>query len=376
MRARKAIVVALCATSLLAGQLSAAAAPSLSKYVHREKQVESQISAAQTKYDQTRQALAAADRRVKKLDAELVAGAQRLQTLTAQVGAARRDLQRRETLASQALAKERASEATANRALVTVYVGSRVKYLDVLFGANSFYQFVTRAGFLWNVWQRTLSLLRQAKADQAAAQAQAAAARASLVRLQGLQQQADTQVKDLKAQANTAHQAWQSEQSDVSQVQAAIQGLLKEKAGLQAAIQHLLAELRSGKLNWSQLMQLVTALGKQYGLDPRLIEAVIIQESGGDARARSSAGALGLMQLMPGTAAALGVSNPLDPVQNVRGGITYLLEMLQRFHGNLALALAAYNAGPNAVAKYGGIPPYAETQRYVKDVLSLYRQGK
>jgi soluble lytic murein transglycosylase-like protein len=112
----------------------------------------------------------------------------------------------------------------------------------------------------------------------------------------------------------------------------------------------------------------ITAAAAQYGLDPALLKGLIRQESNFDPAARSGAGAQGLTQLMPGTAAALGV-DPSDPAQAIDGGARYLRQQLDRFGGDPAKALAAYNAGPGAVAKFGGVPPYAETQGYVQKVL-------
>jgi hypothetical protein len=108
--------------------------------------------------------------------------------------------------------------------------------------------------------------------------------------------------------------------------------------------------------------------GARYGIDPAVLAAVASQESGFNASARSSAGAVGLMQFMPSTAAGLGV-NPLDPSSSIDGAAKYLSGLQSRF-GSLPLALAAYNAGPGAVSRYGGIPPYAETQNYVRAVTS------
>lgn len=112
------------------------------------------------------------------------------------------------------------------------------------------------------------------------------------------------------------------------------------------------------------------------GLDLDLIKAVVQVESGGNSSAVSGAGARGLMQLIDSTAAGLGVKDSYDPHQNALGGASYLKQQLTRFGGNLSLALAAYNAGPAAVAKYAGVPPYPETMNYVKSVQAAYQSLK
>jgi soluble lytic murein transglycosylase-like protein len=112
----------------------------------------------------------------------------------------------------------------------------------------------------------------------------------------------------------------------------------------------------------------ITAAAQRNGIDPALLAGLIKQESGFNPNARSGAGAQGLTQLMPGTAAGLGVTNPLDPAQAIEGGAKYLKQQLDRFGGDPARALAAYNAGPGAVQRFGGVPPYAETQNYVRIV--------
>jgi soluble lytic murein transglycosylase-like protein len=131
----------------------------------------------------------------------------------------------------------------------------------------------------------------------------------------------------------------------------------------------------------SDVRQHIQVAAARYGINSALVDAVAWQESRYNPRARSSAGAIGVMQLMPGTARQLGVSNPHDVRQNVAGGAAYLRQQLERFGNNVPLALAAYNAGPGAVMKYGGIPPYRETQDYVRQIMRrmsapmAYRSG-
>jgi len=135
-----------------------------------------------------------------------------------------------------------------------------------------------------------------------------------------------------------------------------------------------LSKPAKAKLSTSDLHEILACAGQQHNLDIDLLASVIKAESNGDTRAVSRAGAQGLMQLMPGTANQLGVHDSFAPDQNVQGGSVYLDALLTRYHDNLALALAAYNAGPQAVAKYHGIPPFRETRAYVARVIHEFNR--
>lgn len=122
----------------------------------------------------------------------------------------------------------------------------------------------------------------------------------------------------------------------------------------------------------SQILSMISKVCEKHGVDEKLVKALIKQESGFNTQATSKVGAMGLMQLMPATAKGLGVQDAYNPMQNVDGGVRYLKSMLNKYNGNIILALAAYNAGPGAVDKYDGVPPYPETQNYVKNILANY----
>jgi hypothetical protein len=135
-------------------------------------------------------------------------------------------------------------------------------------------------------------------------------------------------------------------------------------------------ELPVGALDVDALRSLARQIAERHGVDPELVGAVVSVESGFDPAAVSPKGAQGLMQLMPSTAATLGVTDPFDPRQNLDGGVRHLRSLLASYRGDRRLALAAYNAGAGAVARHKGVPPYRETQDYVRKVLTRCRRPR
>jgi soluble lytic murein transglycosylase-like protein len=190
---------------------------------------------------------------------------------------------------------------------------------------------------------------------------------------------------NIPAQNNTSFGAYLNEASSVLESSAPVidPELLLDPVKSQSGTKYPLVSgsyesvyPRLSQAEIQELMPRIDAAIKTYSeyfnIDPKLVRAVIKQESGFQPFALSTSGAQGLMQLMPGTAEGLGVTDSYNLEQNIKGGTEYLRYQLNNFDGDLELALAAYNAGPNAVKKYGGIPPYEQTQNYVKKVINYY----
>lgn len=154
------------------------------------------------------------------------------------------------------------------------------------------------------------------------------------------------------------------------------QSILDSSMGDDSPMSKYLGIDKGDEVSTEQVNKLIDAYSQKNNLDADFVRAVVKQESGFNEHATSRCGAAGLMQLMPGTAKGLGVIDPYDAEQNVKGGTKMLSNLLKTYGGNKELALAAYNAGGGAVKKYGGIPPYGETQRYVKNVLNIYNRYK
>jgi len=375
-RVRRLIAAGLAGTLLFGCLAPTALADQLGTYRAQAQTVAVQLSTAQNHYDSAMQAWNIAHGVLVRAEVALRSGAARLKGLADQQQQAEAVLAKREQEVAAAKVVVASDQHKADEGLRTIDENGSVSFLGVLLGANNFGDFLTRLSMLQKIWTMEMGFLGQARLAQAHLEDLERQQQAEVSHIAGLKQQAAAQVVDLQQQQRAALAAKTRQDTAVGAAQAVVNELLTEKNGLAAKIRAILAAIDSGNTSWSQILQLITELASQYGISPTLVEAVVLQESGGQAHAQSSVGAMGLMQLMPSTAAALGVTNAYDPVQNLKGGIEYLVEQLQRFHGNVTLALAAYNAGPGAVEKYGGVPPYAETQRYVNNIMALVKAGK
>jgi soluble lytic murein transglycosylase-like protein len=198
------------------------------------------------------------------------------------------------------------------------------------------------------------------------------------------------QIKSLYTDGLISRKEYEASGTDIADARAKVEEMKAEIAKADATIaaarkpiETFAAPIETGvrtDIAWTTgnkgIDNLIRLNGNRYGVDPYLVYCVIRQESGFRTGATSSVGAMGLMQLMPGTAARYGVSNPYDPAQSIAGGTRYLADLLKLFRGRVDLALAGYNAGEGAVMKYGNrVPPYRETQNYVKTIGTRYAQS-
>ncbi|HJS23456.1 MAG TPA: lytic transglycosylase domain-containing protein [Pyrinomonadaceae bacterium] len=197
-------------------------------------------------------------------------------------------------------------------------------------------------------------------------------------RLEKRQQQS----KELYEDGLISRVEFENGEKALADARAKVEQVTKEIATASQPPTVIAAEIASGiEAVWStgnsKVDSLIRYYGQQYGVDPYLIYCTMSQESSFNSGATSPKGAMGLMQLMPGTAARYGVTNPYDITQSIRGGTRYLKDLLQMFNGRVDLALAGYNAGEGAVMKYGNtIPPYTETRNYVRLILKRYNTRK
>jgi len=164
------------------------------------------------------------------------------------------------------------------------------------------------------------------------------------------------------------------QRSRITQLELLQKTLTASKNRTAAANQSVSAYSTSAKSSERPFSEIIREASQKHGIDEQVISAVIQQESSFNPQAVSSSGAVGLMQLMPATAKSLGVNDPYNAEENIMAGVKYLKQKMDEFGGNLSLGLAAYNAGSGAVRKYGGIPPYKETQEYVKKIVNSFDQ--
>lgn len=417
--------VALLGVGALAGLFGSigavASASSLTQLQQQQSQLQQQLKNAKSTYSQEQAAAAQTLAEIHTLSGQLASTqgaiqstAQKLQTIQANLRQTQKLLastqaqydavyQHYQTTSKELVATEThlAQENTLLTAqLQLMEEHGPVGYIDVLLGANSFRNFVSRLYLLGQVAHQASQAVRQVQADETQQSLEKATLGKDTASLAARQQQL-AQEKNLIASEEAATASLKAQQlgqahvlaagisknqqlaaqfaQQERQAESAMSYLTQQIDQITAQIQAFLGEFNSGNLTrrelYHKLLPLVQPIAARFGLAPALVIGVITEESGGNQGARSITGAIGLMQLEPGTAQEMGI-NPYDPYDNVVGGCTYLHEMLGYFGGNLAFALSAYNAGPGAVQSYqaghpGQIPPY--TDAYVNNIIALDR---
>ncbi len=181
------------------------------------------------------------------------------------------------------------------------------------------------------------------------------------------------------AKANRIENIAENEPKEINPAKKSFEEIIEQEKDRLSPLQKAALNLKSKidlKSQSTNVDEIIQVFADKYNVDSDFIKAIIQQESGFNANAKSKKGAMGLMQLMPATAKSLGVVDAFNPTENIEGGVKYFKGLLDRFDNDERLALAAYNAGPNAVKRYGGIPPYKETQNYVNSIMSAYNKIK
>lgn len=440
---RRGSWIALSAALVLVAAGPAAFAETLAQLQQQEHYAQQQLAREQAQYAKTQQAIGKTVSEMNQLNQDLASARAQIGSTGQQIRVTNAHIKTTENLLSATQAQLRRTQrqlttTTAQYQKTTVLVAKTKKhmvhqgkvlssqlqlieergsvgYLDVMLGARSFADFVSRAQILGQVASAAAHEVQVIKHEEAEYKLQQANlkkektflthAKSSIMQHQALlvseralltreKQHAVVLQADAVQEAQSVSSGLAQRQHLMTQLQAqrnqlaqGMSALHSRIATLVSRIQSLLGQFNAGGLSrrqlYNALVPLVSPIARQWGVPVPLVIAVITQESGGNSKVVSSAGAIGLMQVEPGTAqtiaSAVGLSPSAvmqelyNPTDNVELGTYYLHYCLSLFGGNMALAAAAYNAGPGAVQRYGGVPPYPQTQQYVADVMSLYR---
>jgi soluble lytic murein transglycosylase-like protein len=377
---------------------TAGEAANLQQLEQQQQQAQQQLNATQEAYRATQTSIGYTLSQIQTTNQQLAAARARVRLLDGEVAQTQQDLAATKHALSVTQAHLQAEAGLLTNQVRLMEEHGSIGYLDVVLGAHSFADFVSRLYLLTQIARMAGSIVDQIRAQEQAEQAQERQLDVQQTRLLALRNQAQAAAAQVQTDLARQETLVASLRAQEASEQATIQALSNRIAALTQQIQALLAQYRGGGLTLHQLYDalypLVQPIGAQFGLPPALIIAVITEESGGNAQAVSRTGAIGLMQVEPGTAAEMGfpVSDLYNPQENVVIGCTYLHQMLMLFGhtaavspslavppGNassyLSAALAAYNAGPGAVEQYGLAGLYAQgwgVQGYVANVESLY----